>query len=329
MTVREKVIVCVPTFGLDIERMNRRLVDHGFAVDWISLAFCKDPDVIVETTKPYQVVISGGEPWEAKAIEAAKGRVKMITKLGAGYDTIDVDLATQAGIAVANVHAGSATIAEHAVALMLSVLRRIPTYDRRLREGQWTTTMLSQLYGKTVGLVGFGAIAKTVARMLQGFSTRLLAYDLVWNAEEARQLGVTFCELDELLGQSDVVSLHTPLTPATAGMVDRAFLGKMKRSAILINTSRGRVVNEADLAAALQNGTIAGAGLDVFAVQPLPPDSVLPTLEQVVMSSHIGGMTPEAYEILFAGCTQNILDFYAGRPFPTLINPEYKHYVMT
>lgn len=323
--MKPKVIVTVDPFDLDVAKFNQPLVDRGFVVHWEpSLANSTDTDKIIAFTKGYHYVMAGGELWNRKAIEANKGTLRMITRLGSGYDKVDVAAASRAGIAVATTPgANSATVAEHAVALMLSVLRGIPKYDRNIRGGQWTTAFVNQLYGKTVGFVGFGAIARKVAEMLQGFSTRLLAYDVVRHAAAAEKSDVRFLDLDQLLALSDIVSLHTPLTAETTGMVDRSFLKRMKPSAILINTSRGKVVKESDLIDALRSGTIAGAGLDVFEVQPLPAESPLTSMDQVVMSSHIGGMSVESYAAMVNGCVQNILDFHYGGKVKHLLNPDY------
>lgn len=327
--MHERVVVTVSPYSLNADQLVKRLLDAGFAVQWEpALANSNDTEKIIALTKGCHYVIAGGEWWSREAIAANQSTLRMITRLGAGYDKVDLAAASEAGIAVANTPGvNSATIAEHAVALMMSVARGIPVYDRKIRENQWTTTLVNQVYGKTVGLVGFGAIAKQVSRMLQPFSTTLLAYDVMQKQQEAEELGVTLVELDELLKQSDIVSLHVPLTPDSQGMVNAGFLAKMKPSALIINTSRGKIIKESDLIDALERNVIAGAGLDVFEEQPLRADSPLCKMDHVVMSSHIGGMSPESYTAMFDGCVQNILDHHSGKEVVYLLNPAYLQFV--
>lgn len=327
--MQTRVVVTVSPYSLNADQLVKRLLDEGFAVQWEpGLANSNDTAKIIALTKGCHYVIAGGERWSREAIEANKHTLRMITRLGAGYDKVDLTAASEAGIAVANTPGvNSATIAEHAIALMMSVLRGIPAYDRKIRENQWTTALLNQVYGKTVGLVGFGAIAKQVSRMLKGFSTTLLAYDVMQNRREAEELGVAFVSLDELLEQSDIVSLHVPLTPESKGMVNLGFLAKMKPSAIIINTSRGKIIKESDLIEALERNMIAGAGLDVFEEQPLPASSPLCKMDNVVMSSHIGGMSPQSYTAMFDGCVQNILDHHSGKEVVHLLNPAYSQFL--
>lgn len=325
--MRKKVVITVRPFGLNQEMMSKRLTEHGFDVSWNCLNETNDVNKIIEFTKGYNAVIAGGELWNQKALDEVSDSVDMITRFGSGYDKVDLQKATKLGIAVANTpFANSPTIGEHAVALMLAVLRGIPKYDRRIREDQWTVTLINQLTGKTVGLVGMGAIAIAVAKILKGFSARILAHDIKQDTALAETLGIAYVSLDELLRQSDVVSMHVPLTDKTLGMVHADFLGKMNRNAILINTSRGKVVNEKHLIAALQQGTIAGAGLDVFEEQPLTSKSPLTAMDNVVLSSHIGGMSPESYQSMLDMSIDNIIDFYAGRPNKYILNPEYSNH---
>jgi D-3-phosphoglycerate dehydrogenase len=223
-------------------------------------------------------------------------RLRFIQKLGAGVDRIDLAACASRGIALAKLAAGNAApVAEHTVLLMLACYRRLPLIDRRTRAGHWDKEeargMHRQLRGKRIGLVGFGAIGREVARVLAGFQAELVYYDPVRAPHEVEtSLDVRLLSLDELIATSDVVSLHLPLLPATAGLIDATRIRRMKRGAVLINAARGGLVDEAALAAALADGHLFAAGLDAFAEEP-PIASPLLALEQTVVTPHLAGAT--------------------------------------
>lgn len=233
-------------------------------------------------------------------LDVAK-KVRLLQLLSAGYDKIDVQGLAKAGIPVAdNGGANAPTVAEHALLLMLAVYRKLPMHHDALQRGEWIGLReglsLRELRGKQVGIVGFGRIGRDVARMVNGFlATPVYADAMAAPAQVERELGVKRLELDELLATSDVVTLHTPLNESTRGLIDAAALSRMKRSAILINTSRGPVVNEADLVAALARGQIAGAGLDVFEHEPIAADHPLLGLNNVVLTPHQAGTTIDTW----------------------------------
>ena len=233
-------------------------------------------------------------------LDVAKN-VRLLQLLSAGYNHIDVEALARAGIPVAdNGGANAPTVAEHALLLMLAVFRKLPLHHGALQRGEWVGLReglgLRELRGKQVGIVGFGRIGRDVARMVNGFLAHAVYADAIAApAEVERELGAKRLDLDELLATSDVVTLHTPLNDATRALIDARALGRMKRSAILINTSRGPVVNEADLVAALTQGQIAGAGLDVFEHEPIGADHPLLGLDNVVLTPHIAGTTIDTW----------------------------------
>lgn len=233
-------------------------------------------------------------------LDVAK-KVRLLQLLSAGYDKIDVQGLAKAGIPVAdNGGANAPTVAEHALLLMLAVLRKLPMHHDALQRGEWIGLReglgLRELRGKQVGIVGFGRIGRDVARMVNGFlATPVYADAMAAPAQVERELGVKRLELDKLLASSDVVTLHTPLNESTRALIDAKALSRMKRSAILINTSRGPVVNEADLIAALAQGQIAGAGLDVFEHEPIAADHPLLGLNNVVLTPHLAGTTIDTW----------------------------------
>jgi D-3-phosphoglycerate dehydrogenase / 2-oxoglutarate reductase len=228
---------------------------------------------------------------------AHANRLQVIGRAGVGVDNIDVEAATERGVAVLNAPSGNTiSAAELAFALILSCVRRIPAADRSMKAGEWDrkTFTGSELYGKTLGLVGAGRIGGEVARRARAFGMRVLAHDPYLAPDRAESLEIELCGLEDVLRRSDVISLHVPLTETTAGMIGAEQIARMKPGAVVINAARGGVIDEADLAAALENGQLGGAGLDVFAEEPLPADHPLRRVERAVLTPHLGAATDEA-----------------------------------
>ncbi len=272
-------------------------------------------------------VIAGGDVYDAPLLETLweTGRMKIIARFGVGYDKVDLEAASRFGIAVTNTAGTMAgPVAEMTMALLLSAARCVPFYDRMLRAGRWDVGPVgTSVQGKTVGLVGFGSIARGFMACMAGFGCRFLAFDPAVPPEEIRRLGAEPVSLEELAAQSDFVSLHVPKTPETEGLWDRQMLGRMKPASILLNTSRGGIVREADLIEALRNGTIAGAGLDVFEQEPLSPDSPLLQLPNVVMTAHAAGWDDQTELTTGGRALDNICDLAGGRVPRDILNAAY------
>jgi D-3-phosphoglycerate dehydrogenase len=256
------------------------------------------------------------------AMLARAPRLRFIQKWGVGYDRIDIASAARRGIPVAiTAGANAATIAEHAIALMLAVMRRIVVADRELRSGRWMPAELRphtmRLAGKTVGLVGFGNIGKAVARRLRGFDVTLLYARPGGEDPAGPELDASFVSLEELLGRSDVVTLHCPGGGTNRGLMGRPRLQSMKAGSVLINVSRGDLVVEADLVEALTRGPLCGAGLDVFAAEPLPADSPLCSLDNVVLTPHSAGGVADDVAPMAAHAFRNIERVLRGEAIPT------------
>jgi D-3-phosphoglycerate dehydrogenase len=237
-----------------------------------------------------EFVVPGFAAIDAALVDAAP-RLRMVQKWGIGIDAIDQDALRRRGIA-SGCNAGP--VAELAVALMLAVYRRIPYVNRALRQGRWPTPEMRetcyQITGKTVGLVGFGHIGRMLARRLAGFDARIVYFDpQPADADTERALNARAVPLAELLATSDIVSLHLPLTPLTARLMNAATLAAMRSGAVLINTARGGLVDEAALADALRSGHLRGAGLDAFEQEPPPLDHPLFGFDNVVATPHAGG----------------------------------------
>ncbi len=251
---------------------------------------------------------------QLRSIGAAP-RLKLIQKIGVGVNTIDLAAAKQRGIPVCNLPGTNArAVAELTLGLMLSVLRRIPAFDRHLRSGIWTDTGLQdgigELGGRTVGLIGFGAIPRILAPILKA-----MGCSVIYTARNAvADPAVSYRTLDSLLAEADVVSLHLPLVPETTGIIDAAALARMKPGAILINTGRGGLVDQAALVDALASGHIAGAGLDVFETEPLPAGDPLLSLQNVVITPHIAWLTTGTFDRSFVLAAENCRRIASGAP---------------
>ncbi len=238
--------------------------------------------------------IAGLDEIDAAAL-AAGPNLQVVARYGVGTNNVDLDAAKTHGIVVTNTPgANSASVAELTMLLMLSLVRPVETAVTQTRQGGWPRLKGQSLVGKTVGLVGLGAIGKEVARRLAGFDCTLLAFDVVADAAFAAGHNVQLVSLVELLAQADIVSLHVPVLPATTNMVNADFLQQMKAGAYLINTSRGELVDEAALLAALTSGHLAGAALDAFQQEPPGADNALLALPQVIPTPHMGAHTDDA-----------------------------------
>ncbi len=241
--------------------------------------------------------------------------LKLLSVLGTGTDQVDVEAATKHNILVTNTPGFAAVaVAEHALALMLSVARRLCVIDREVREGEWPRGLMTQLHGKTLGLIGLGAVGGQLARIGRGIGMRVIAWTFHPSPERAQEFDAEFVELRDLLQQADVVSVHVRLTAQTQNLLDREGLSLMKPTAIIINTARGPIINSKALIQALTDGGIAGAGLDVFDQEPIPSDDPLLDLNHVVLSPHNAGMTPETIERGAQMAVDNILNYLRGSP---------------
>jgi D-3-phosphoglycerate dehydrogenase len=242
---------------------------------------------------------------------AACPRLRLLSVWGTGTDHVDLASAARYGVTVTNTPGVSArSIAEHALALLFAVARRIPEMDAATRLGTWPRGRGMELYGKTCGVIGYGAIGRQFARLAAALGMRVI----VWTMHPERYADMEFVELDDLYRASDVVSVHLRLSPQTESFVGAAQFALMKPGAILINTARGAIVEEQALIEALGAGRIAGAGLDVFAAEPLPPRHPLTRLGNVVLTPHCAGITPEALEAGLKMAVDNIWEFLEGRP---------------
>ncbi|MFA4645782.1 D-2-hydroxyacid dehydrogenase [Pyrococcus kukulkanii] len=287
-----KVLVAAPLH----ERAIQVLKDAGLEVIYEEYP---DEEKLIELVKDVEAIIVRSKPKVTKKVIENAPKLKVIARAGVGLDNIDVEAAKERGIEVVNAPgASSRSVAELTVGLIFAVARKIAYADRKMREGVWAKKecMGIELEGKTIGIVGFGRIGYQVAKIAKALGMNILLYDIYPNEERAKEVGGKFVDLETLLKESDVITLHVPLLDSTYHLINEERLKLMKKNAILINASRGAVVDTNALVKALQEGWIAGAGLDVYEEEPLPKDHPLTKLDNVVLTPHIGASTYEAQE---------------------------------
>jgi len=255
------------------------------------------------------------------ASEAAS-KLKLISRWGVGYDAIDIPAATKAGVVVAYTPGLlNDAVADYAMALLFALARRVHEGHLTMRQGQWTSAWGHDIAGKTLGILGCGRIGQAVARRASGFNMRLLGHDVAPN-DDARKLGIEFVPLDQLLAESDFLTLHAALTPETRGLIGETQLRQMKPGAYLINTARGAIVDEAALVRALHEKWIAGAALDAFVVEPLPAEHPLRSAPNVLLTPHQASFGFETGARVSEAAAQAIVDFQSGRKPRWVVNPE-------
>lgn len=270
--------------------------------------------------------LAGSEPYTRRVIAAgAAAGLKVIARAGVGYDAVDVPAATEHGVVVCYAPGSNhEAVGEHAMLLLLAVAKQLVMQDRETRAGNWPRRAQQPVRGKTLGVVGLGRTGKATAERALAFKMTVIATDPFVDGEFAKAHGIDLVPLDELLARSDYLSLHVPLTPDTRNLIRADTLAKMKPQAVLVNTSRGEVVNESDLVEALKANRIAGAGLDVFEHEPLK-DHPFQTLPNVLLTAHTAGVDFRSREDMArfaAECIAEILS--GGWPAERVVNPEVR-----
>lgn len=298
--VLELVRSCVPE-GFDIRTLPENSEDA-------LLAAVEDADYLLA---------SGRVRIDAKILDRAK-RLKMIQRTGVGLDSLDLEALRDRGIPLyVNQGVNAESVAEHALLLMLACLRRLPVIDRMVKRGVWEKQeqglTTRQLAGKTVGIIGLGRIGGRLAELLKPFRANVLYYDRYQMDKTCEEsFGLTYAPLETVLRQSDLITLHCPLTAETRNLVCRKTLSQMKDGVILINTARGGLICEADLTEAILSGKVGYAGLDVFALEPVPKDNPLLQMERVITTPHIGGVSYDSFRDMITAAMENIRMFEAG-----------------
>ncbi len=284
-------------------------------------------DELIASVRDADVILVAAAQITRRVLERTQ-RCRAVVRYGIGVDNVDLEAATENGIVVAHVLDFCAQeVSNHAIALLLALARRLLPLHRDASAGRWRRDhawRLAPVHGQTLGIVGFGNIGRAVARKALALDMRVLAYDPYADPKLAEELGVRPAPLDELLAESDYVSLHSPLTPETRHLIGASELKAMKPTAVLINTARGPVVDEAALAEALAGGKIAAAGLDVFEEEPLAADNPLCHLENVLLTPHVASVSPEAIRLVCEEVGRAAGDVLRGRWPKYVANPSVK-----
>lgn len=321
---RPRVYVCRPLLGRALAMLQERC----------EVKVWPDPDrpppreVLLEEARQAEGLVTLVTERVDELLLQAAPRLRVVSNVAVGYDNVDVASATRRGVVVTNTpDVLTETTADLAWALMLAAARRVAEADRFTRAGRWSSwgleLMLGQdVHGRTLGVVGLGRIGRAVARRAVGFGMRVLYTSRRRHEDAERDLGVEWRGLDDLLAEADFVTLHTPLTPETRHLIHRGRLRRMKPTSVLVNTSRGAVVDEAALVEALREGWIWAAGLDVFEQEPLSPDSPLLSLDNVVLAPHVGSASFTTRARMCEIAVENCMAVLGGRRPPNPVNPE-------
>ena len=299
-------MVLARTFGKYSNEPLALLQNNGFEIE-------RREKVDADGLKGFEAIVVGVQRITREML--LNSSVKIIAKHGVGVDNIDLEAATELGIPVTvTPNANAVSVAELTIGFIFALSKKlIDLHNNLYQKRQFVSNVGLELHGKILGIVGFGSIGKEVAKRALCLGMRVLVYDPYVEESNLRELGVEKTELDELLRQSDFVSLHVPLNESTRHLIDREKISLMKRTAYLINTARGGVVDEKALAEALKSGQIAGAALDVFDVEPLPADSPFFDCPNVIMTPHVGAHTYEAILRMNMMAAESIVDFFNGK----------------
>jgi len=275
---------------------------------WNIVLTTKD-NLLAEIANADALIVRSATKVTAELLEKAP-HLRAVGRAGVGVDNIDLEAATKRGVLVMSTPGGSSvSVAEHTFALLLALVRQVPKFDTAMREGRWEKSSSgAEVRGKTLGLIGLGRIGSEVAQRAEAFDMRVLAFDPFISEAAARELSVDLVSFEQLLAESDFISLHTAVVPETRNMINAENIAKMKKGVRIVNAARGELINEADLAAAIQSGHVAGAALDVFAEEP-PKNCPLIGLPNVITTPHVAGSTAEAQEELGTQVAVQIRDY--------------------
>jgi D-3-phosphoglycerate dehydrogenase len=320
-----KYKVVVVSLGYENYDYEREILEPIDAKVVLSPKDCITEEEVIEVARDADAIFVRETPITAKVLESFE-HCKIVSRYGVGLDNIDLETARKLRIYVSNVpEYGTEDVSDHAVALLLGCIRTLLVRDQNLRRGIFETDINAPIYrttGKILGIVGYGKIARAFLRKWQGFlPDRVLIYDPYVDQEQIQGNGAEKKNLDTVLAESDYISIHTPLTPETLHLIDEAALNKMKNTAILVNTSRGAVIDTKALVNALQEGQILGAGLDVFENEPLPTDHPLVGMANVILTSHVAWYSKDSAKDLQTGAAREIMRVLSGDKPINWVNP--------
>ncbi|AEE96505.1 hydroxyacid dehydrogenase [Mahella australiensis] len=313
--------------------LPERIIDEGLELlkDKAEIIITKDASeqsIIDEVSDTFAIILRSKAKITRSIIEAAP-KLKVISRTGAGYDNVDVQAATEHNVMVCNLPGiNTVAVAEHTISLMLALLKQLPKMDLYVRNGQWgkrSEFISEEAFGKTIGIVGLGKIGREVMFRCKSMGMHVLVYDpYVENA--LKDNDIRFCnDVETLFTQSDVITLHVPNIPENKKMVDEHLIRLMKPTAYIINTSRGEVIDQGALTSALKEHRIAGAGLDVFAQEPIEQDDPLLTLDNVILTPHAAALTKESGIKMTVEAVKQVIDCLEGRIPPYIVNRRELH----
>lgn len=309
----KKVLVTATNYSKICKAGKKMLEDQGFEIIENSHGRPLTFEEQRETVGEIYAVVAGVDTWDEEVFKLAPN-LKVISRFGVGMDNIDVKKALEYGITVTNcVGANSNAVSEHAMALLLSSVRMVPRLMETTKKGQWERAVYHEFSEMTVGLLGFGAIARLLAQKLVPFGSRLIAYDLCPDVKEAERLGVEMVVLEELLKESDIISIHVPSLPSTYHMINGETIGKMKDGVHLVNTARGPIIDEKALYEGLVSGKLGGAAIDVYENEPVNPNNPLFELPNFIGTPHTAAETYENYDRCGKITAQAIIDVFQGK----------------
>ncbi len=299
--------------------------ERGFEYQWAPQKPF-DKEQVIGLLRESDVGLIDIEPYDASIFTRITPRCKLLVRFGVGFDKVNLADATASGIAVARTAGANSTgVAEMALTQILAARRQLMINRKTVNSGVWVKNVGSELIGATVGIVGFGAIGRLLAQLLQGFRCRILVSDPNMDEEKAKAAGVEPRTFDQLVREADAISIHVPYCPATHHMFDARVFSMMKKTAVVVCTARGNIIDEDALYHALKDGQIAAAGLDVYASEPLPADSKLTGLDNIILTPHVSSQTVESLWATYKKAVDIAADFYAGQPLSPLdlLNPDY------
>jgi D-3-phosphoglycerate dehydrogenase len=315
------VLITTRSFGKEVREPLERLQREGCRIlEWREGSGLLESDLLAKVAEADAWIVAF-HPIGPTLLDRAP-RLRIIAKHGVGVDNIDIAVATERGIVVTTApSANDQAVADLAMALLLALLRRIPEASASVKAGRWERFLGAGLPGKTMGILGLGRIGQNVARRAAGFGVELIGADPVWPEEAAREIGIRRVDIRDLLAESEIISLHAPLTPKTEGLIGEREITLMKPGVWIVNTSRGKVVNEKEMYEALVSGKVAGYATDVFETEP-PTGSPLLSLPNVIATPHMGTHTRESIRCMGDRVVDAVLRVLRGERPEHVVNPE-------
>ena len=327
----KKIVSFFATPSDTFQQLNQQAEEYAKTLDFDYRWVPQNPfqeEYVIQELKNADVGIIDVEPYGESIFREIQGHTSLLIRFGVGYDKVDLQAASRHGIAIARTTGANASgVAEMALTLILAARRGLrPNRIRCIETGTWIRHVAHETVGYgIIGILGFGAIGQILARLCRGLGCRVLAYDPYPNKALAQELGIELVTLDELFSTADAISIHVPYTPETHHIVDAHRLSQMKSTAVIVNTARGNLIDESALYDALKNHQIYGAGLDVFAQEPLPATSKLLELDNLILSPHFSSQTVESLWNTYKMAIDIASDFFNGQSSPHILNPDYKN----